>query len=70
MGLKGTTLISELRETSGLDEGFFDSQMGALIQNYSLNPETLELDQLREVLADYLQALILEEEAQAEAKYA
>ncbi len=70
MGLKGTTLISELRETSGLDEGFFDSQMGTLIQNYSLNPETLELDQLREVLADYLQALILEEEAQAEAKYA
>ncbi len=70
MGLKGTTLISELRETSGLDEGFFDSQMATLIQNYSLNPETLELDQLREVLADYLQTLILEEEAQAEAKYA
>ena len=70
MGLKGTTLISELRETSGLDEGFFDSQMGNLIQNYSLNPETLELDQLREVLADYLQALILEEEAHAQAKYA
>ncbi len=70
MSLKGTTLIAELRETAGLDEGFFDSQMGTLIQNYSLNPETLELDQLREVLADYLQALILEEEAQAEAKYA
>jgi Flp pilus assembly CpaE family ATPase len=70
MGLKGTTLIAELRETVGLDESFFDSQMSTLIQNYSLNPETLELDQLREVLADFLQSLILEEEAQSDAKYA
>lgn len=70
MSLKGTNLIAELRETSGLDEGFFDGQMGQLMQSYSLNPETLDLDQLRTVLADYLQTLILEEEAQAEAKYA
>lgn len=70
MSLKGTNLITELRDNSGLDQDFFDSQMGTLIQSYSLNPETLEIDQLREVLADYLQALILEEEAQAEAKYA
>lgn len=70
MSLKGTNLISELRETSGLDQDFFDSQMGSLIQTYSLNPESLELDQLREVLADYLQALILEDESRQEAKYA
>lgn len=70
MGLKGTNLITELRDNSGLDQDFFDSQMGTLIQTYSLNPDTLEIDQLREALADYLQALILEEEAQAEAKYA
>ncbi|MBL7557778.1 MAG: hypothetical protein JNM24_18255 [Bdellovibrionaceae bacterium] len=70
MGLKGTNLITELRNNSGLDQDFFDSQMGTLIQSYSLNPDTLEIDQLREALADYLQALILEEEAQAEAKYA
>lgn len=70
MSLKGTTLIAELRDNSGLDQNFFDTQMGSLIQSYSLNPETLELDQLRDALADYLQALILEEEAQAETKYA
>jgi len=70
MSLKGTNLITELRDNAGLDQDFFDSQMGTLIQTYSLNPDTLEIDQLREVLADYLQALILEEEAQAEARYA
>lgn len=70
MSLKGTTLIAELRDNSGLDQNFFDTQMGSLIQSYSLNPETLELDQLRDALADYLQALILEEEPQAETKYA
>lgn len=70
MSLKGTNLITELRDNSGLNQDFFDSQMGTLIQSYSLNPDTLDIEQLREVLADYLQALILEEEAQAEAKYA
>jgi hypothetical protein len=62
MSLHGTDLILELRENSGLDQDFFDGQMEQLMKTYSLNPETLGLEQLREVLSDYLQALILEEE--------
>lgn len=65
MSLQGTQLISELRDNSGLDKDFFDHQMTQILQKYSLNPDTLEVDQLREVLADYLQALILAEEQSA-----
>lgn len=70
MSLKGTSLITELKESAGLDHNLFDGQMDKLIKSYSLNPETLEIDQLRTALADYLQTLILEDEACAEAKYA
>lgn len=70
MNLKGSHLIEELRGNSGLDEDFFDTQMNDLFSKYSVNPDNLELDQLRDILADYLQALILEEEAQQAAKYA
>lgn len=70
MNLKGSNLIEELRDNSGLDQDFFDGKMNDLFTKYSVNPDTLELDQLREILADYLQALILEEENQQAAKYA
>ena len=71
MSLKGTNLLTELRENSGLDQDFFDTQMGNLIQAYDLNSDTLELDQLRNALADYLQTLILEEETSlSKAQYA
>lgn len=62
MSLQGTNLIAELRSTSGLDQDFFDQQMAQILQKYSVSPENLEIDQLREILADYLQALILTEE--------
>ena len=65
MTLNGQTLIMELNENSGLDSDFFDQQMNELLTSYSVNPETLELDQLREILADYLQQLILVEEHSA-----
>lgn len=65
MSLKGTNLLSELRENSGLDQDFFDTEMTELMRTYSLNPDTLDLDQLRAVLSDYLQTLILEESQSA-----
>ncbi len=70
MSLQGTSLIAELRDTSGLDQDFFEQQMTQILQKYSVSPENLEIDQLREILADYLQALILEDEAQYSPKYA
>lgn len=65
MILQRNNLIVELRENSGLDEDFFDHQMSQILSAYAMNPETLEIDQLREVLADYLQGLILAEEKSA-----
>ncbi len=69
MSLQGTNLIDELKECSGLDGDFFDHQMSRILNRYSVNPENLDLDQLREVLADYLQALILEDESKHSEKY-
>lgn len=59
---QGSNLVSELRENSGLDQTFFDSKMNELCSRYSLNPDSLELEQFRLVLADYLQSLILQED--------
>ena len=64
MSLLGANLIDELKECSGLDSEFFDHQMSQILKKYSIDPENLALDQLRDVLSDYLQALILEDEVQ------
>ncbi len=69
MSLQGANLIDELKEYAGLDGDLFDYQMSRILNRYSVNPENLDLDQLREVLADYLQGLILEDEYMQPEKY-
>ena len=63
MSLQGISLITELQENSGLDKDFFNHQINHLLGKYSVDPNHLNIDQLRDVLSDYLQALILTEES-------
>lgn len=62
MSLQGASLITELRQQSGLDHDFFDQHMQQILGAYRVNQDSLDLDLLRDILADYLQGLILAEE--------
>lgn len=66
MSLQGIQLITELQENSGLDKDFFNYEMNQILEKYSVDPDHLDIDRLRDVLSDYLQALILTEESSAQ----
>ncbi len=60
MDLKGQELISELSLHSGIESKNFDYHFSEILENYHLDPKELTLDDLREILSNYLQDLILE----------
>lgn len=60
MELKGKALISTLQSSSNLESSNFNYHFNEIIEGYNINPNDLTLDQLREVLSDYIQNMILD----------
>ena len=56
----GNKLFSEVTGLTGLPDELIGTELAALLEDKGLKPEQLTLDQLREVLADYLSELALE----------
>lgn len=57
MGMK---LVDMVIENTGLPERPVREEMTALLERNGVNPETMTLDDLRLVMADYLQDVFLE----------
>lgn len=56
----GERLFQTLVEATGLPQGSIEKELTSLVMKFEKNPETLTLDELREVMADYLQTVFLE----------
>lgn len=56
----GETLAQTLIEATGLPEKSLEKEFNALLAKHGKTPETMTLDDLREVMADYLQTVFLE----------
>lgn len=53
------SIMEDLIFYSGLEEGFFKESFEALVREHGRDPETIDLDGLREILADELQDALL-----------
>lgn len=60
MDLAGEKLLLELQNHSQIERGNFIYHFQQILQEYEVSGSELTLDQLREILSDYLQNLILE----------
>jgi hypothetical protein len=58
--MSGHELIDTVVAATGLPEDFAKTELYSLLAQKNLAAETLSLEELREVLADLLQSLILE----------
>lgn len=58
--MKTHGLAQDVIELSGLPAEYATSELDALLTKKGYNPDTLTLEQLREVLADLLQDMILD----------
>ena len=56
----GEGLIDELTTSTGLPQDAVGAELDRLIRAAGLKPESLTLDQLRTILADYLQDVFVE----------
>ncbi len=56
----GKKLFNTVVAATGLPEGAVGAELGCLLANAGKNPETMTLDDLREVMAEYLQMVLLE----------
>ncbi len=56
----GATLAKTVIEATGLPQEPVEKEFNALLAKYGKTPETLTLEELREVMADYLQIVFLE----------
>jgi hypothetical protein len=56
----GNQLVSNIATLTGLPESIITNEIKTLIVKAGLNPETIELGQLRLILANYLQDVLLE----------
>jgi hypothetical protein len=55
----GEALISELTTATGLPEDLMTDELTRLIANAGLRPEQVTLDDLRKILAEYVQDILL-----------
>lgn len=58
--MKGQKLIQEVCSHTDVPEDLLTTELKSLIEKRDFNEEHLTLDQLREVLAEYLQDILLE----------
>jgi hypothetical protein len=56
----GNALLETLVLATGLPEGDVKSELQALMQKYGKTPETLTMDDLRQLMRDYVQDVLLE----------
>ncbi len=61
--LFGTELIDTFLAATGLPEDRVRNELFDLIQEHNINPENLTLQQLRELMVEYLQKEILKAKA-------
>jgi plasmid stability protein len=54
------SLFNTVIQATGLPEDSVEKELRALIAQHGKSPQDLTLDDLREILADYLQTIILE----------
>lgn len=54
------TLTKTVIEATGLPQDSVEKELNSLIERFGKNPETLTMDELREVMAEYLQMVFLE----------
>ncbi len=62
--MNGLDLLRFLIESTGLPQESLEMELRKLIRKHGLDTETLTLDQVREVLVDYLQDSLTEAKAQ------
>ncbi len=56
----GKQLLNDLATATGLPENLITDELGELISRAGLDSQTLTLDDLRGVLAEYLQDILLD----------
>lgn len=56
----GKSLFSTIVKATGLPEGAVGDELGYLLVEAGKDPESMTLEDLREVLAEYLQLVLLE----------
>lgn len=56
----GERLFQTLVEATGLPQNPVEKELTSLLIKFEKHPDTLTLDELREVMADYLQTVFLE----------
>jgi len=56
----GETLAKSVIAATGLPTDPVEREFNALLAKYGKTPETLTMEELREVMADYLQTVFLE----------
>ena len=63
---KGSELISELAEASGLPSDLVGQELSFLIRQAGKDTTEITLDELRELLANYLQEVLVEAKSSLE----
>ncbi len=64
--MKGSELISELAEASGLPSDLVGQELSFLIRQAGKDTTEVTLDELRELLANYLQEVLVEAKSSLE----
>ena len=62
----GNKLFSEVTELTGLPEELIGEELKGLLENKGVAPEQMTMESLREALADYLNELAVQIEAEGE----
>jgi hypothetical protein len=57
--MSGIRLITEIAANTGLPEATMTKELGRLIEDAGLDSKIVSLDELRRVLADYVQDILL-----------
>ncbi|MBK7889720.1 MAG: hypothetical protein IPJ84_02385 [Bdellovibrionales bacterium] len=64
--MKGSELISELAEASGLPTDLIGQELSHLVRQAGKDTTEVTLDDLRELLANYLQEVLIEAKSSLE----
>ncbi|WP_347358391.1 hypothetical protein [Bdellovibrio sp.] len=66
----GNTLAKAVVVATGLPQDPVEREFNNLLEKHGKNPESLTLEELREVMADYLQTVFLEMQVESSAESA
>lgn len=58
--MEGDELIAKLAQATGLPQPWVESELRQLAEKRGLNPQSLTLEQFRELMAEFLQDILLE----------